>query len=67
MSIPDRPLRLNCTRCHDFTEYERDSDNREVVYCEECGKKHGSASLFAIDPHATYRRDESGELLEEPP
>jgi len=66
VSVPDRPLRLDCERCAAFTEYERDDENREMVYCDGCGKKHSSGSLYRIDPHADYPRDESGELLEKP-
>lgn len=66
MSVPDRPLRLDCETCREFTEYHRDPESRERVACDGCGSEYMSGRLYRIDPHADYPRDEDGELLEEP-
>lgn len=57
-------FRLNCTRCHEFTEYHHEEDNTDLVRCKECGKRHGTASLFAVYPTKQYERDEAGVLME---
>lgn len=64
-----RPLEwcLNCTRCHEFTDYYHEADNVEVVRCEECGKRHSTDSTFAVTPGKTYDRDEAGTLMESVP
>lgn len=59
-------LRLNCTRCGSFEEYEvekRTSDGGQVVRCEVCGKRHSDASVHIIDPDRSFERDESGQLM----
>lgn len=58
------PLRLNCTACHAFREYDRDGN---VATCAECGKRHSTDSLYAVVPGISYERSESGALLEDPP
>lgn len=58
-------VRLDCTRCHAFRVYRTESHS--VVRCDECGKRHSKNSLHVVDPGASYDRDESGTLLEEPP
>jgi len=68
----DYDLRLNCTRCTEFTRYEHERDvhgvlNSNVVRCSECGKKHSSASLYMVDIHRQYERTEDGTLLEDLP
>jgi len=61
-------LRVNCNDCARFTEYRRrDSDPQTVVRCDECGKKHSEASIYMVDLHQTYRRDETGALVEDLP
>lgn len=61
------PILLNCTRCGAFTEYQ--TEEGEVVRCEECGKRHSTDSLHLVNPQRVghYRRDEAGTLLECPP
>lgn len=61
------PIRLNCTRCGAFREYERESER--VVRCGECDKRHSKASLHVVDPDkvGSYSRDESGTLLDTTP
>lgn len=53
-------FRLNCTRCGAFTEYEEDKNS---VYCEDCGKKHSHESTFAVNPEKDYPRDEAGNWI----
>lgn len=64
-------LRLNCSECRKFTEYEdlgKDDGDRIQVKCEECGKRHTSERLYLVDTANTYQRDEvTGELLEDLP
>lgn len=63
-----RDLRVNCERCGQFQEYEAEkeaADGSLIVRCAACGKRHSDASLYTVDLHRTYRRDESGELLED--
>lgn len=60
-------LRLNCTRCGEFREYETvksTSDGGSIVDCSFCGKRHSDASVYMVDPHRRYERDEAGNLLE---
>lgn len=59
-------IRLNCTECAEFTEFTSEKDN-QAVRCDECGKRHSDDSLHVVKPGKKYERDESGELLEEPP
>jgi len=60
-------LRLNCSACHDFTRFDRRVDDpTTVVRCSECGKKHSDDSVWMVNTHRSYERDESGTLLEEP-
>jgi DNA-directed RNA polymerase subunit RPC12/RpoP len=60
-------LRLNCSACHAFTRYTRQLDDpTTVVRCKDCGKKHSDDSVWMVDTHTTYERDDSGALLEEP-
>ena len=59
------PIRLNCTGCGAFTEWE--SESEEVVRCADCGKRHSRDSLHMVNPRKEYARDESGALLEDPP
>lgn len=58
-------LRLNCTRCGEFTEYYDESRDNAVVRCEECDKRHSDMSLMMVDPDRRYRRDEAGTLVED--
>jgi len=60
-------LRLNCNRCGSFTRYHRnDGDPNTVVRCDGCGKRHSTDSVFMVDPHRSFRRDEAGNLIERP-
>jgi uncharacterized Zn finger protein len=63
-------LRLNCTNCGEFREYEVEqttSDGGQIVRCDFCGKRHSDDSVFMVDPYRRYERDEAGELLEDLP
>jgi len=62
--MSEMDLRLNCTRCGSFEEYET-GDKSSIVYCEECGKKHSDNSVHFIDINRRYERDEAGNLLED--
>lgn len=59
--------RLNCTRCHEFTDWEEESEDNDVIRCGECGKRHSKENLHPVDPDKQYDRDEDGNLLETPP
>lgn len=63
--MTERGLRLNCTRCGDFTHAETGS-TENVARCQDCGKRHSTDSLHFIDLSKDYERDESGQLLEDP-
>lgn len=39
---------LDCTRCETFTEFVHPSEN--VVACIDCGKRHSTDSLHAVEP-----------------
>lgn len=44
---------LQCTRCEQLREFERDkktSDGKWLVNCAECGKRHSSDSLTMVEP-----------------
>lgn len=60
------PIKLNCTRCNEFTDYWGENGN-DVVRCAECDKRHSPGSLYTVNPEKSYKRDESGELQEVPP
>lgn len=58
-------LRLDCKRCGEFRTYGRESDDPDtVVRCDECGKRHSTASIYSVDPDRQYRRDEAGTLTD---
>lgn len=59
-------LRLNCTRCGDFTHAETGS-TKNVVRCKDCGKRHSTHSLHFVEVDKDYERDEAGNLMEELP
>lgn len=61
-----KELRLNCTRCGEFTHAEKGSTDN-VVRCAECDKRHSTESLYMVDTSKQYNRDESGQLLEDLP
>lgn len=66
--MTNQDLRLNCEKCGRFTEYEvvkERADGTQLVKCDGCGKRHGEQSIFFVDLHKTYPRDESGALLDE--
>lgn len=66
--MTNQDLRLNCERCGAFTEYEVEqerADGTKLVRCDGCGKRHGEDSIFFVDLHETYLRDESGQLMDE--
>lgn len=58
--------RLDCTRCSMFTEWYQEEEKR-VVRCEECGKRHSFDSLHVIHAEKEYKRSEDGRLLEVTP
>ncbi len=63
-------LRLNCTQCGEFREYEVEqttSDGGQIVTCAMCGKRHSDDSVHMVDTWRQYERDESGTLLEDLP
>lgn len=65
-----RELRLNCTNCGAFRDYEHEqktSDGGQIVRCGRCGKRHSDDSLHFVDPTRKYDRDEAGNLLEDLP
>lgn len=41
-------IRLKCTRCEAFTEFVQTGP--ETVKCIDCGKKHNTDSLHAVEP-----------------
>ncbi len=46
--MADLEIVLRCTRCRDYTEFERVGDT--VVRCVDCRKRHSTDSLHAIEP-----------------
>lgn len=61
---PDSMPRLNCTRCNQFTAYNREQER--VVRCGVCDKRHSNDSLHLVEPLSQFERDEDG-VLESPP
>jgi len=41
-------IRLKCTECRAYRDFERDGES--VVRCADCGKRHSTDSLYAIEP-----------------
>lgn len=39
-------IKLKCTACRAYRDFERAGEN--VVRCSDCGKRHATASLFAV-------------------
>jgi len=63
-----RHLKLNCTRCGQFTDaHQKRDDPSTVVRCNQCSKKHSDDSLYMVDPNRKYKRDETGQLIEDLP
>lgn len=61
MSIgDDLEIRLKCTACRAYREFERASDT--VVRCADCGKRHSTDSLHAVAPdeEATFEDERPG-------
>jgi hypothetical protein len=49
MSIgEDLEIRLKCTNCRAYREFERDGES--AVRCADCGKRHSTDSLHAVEP-----------------
>ena len=49
MSIgEDLEIRLKCTNCRAYREFDRDGES--VVRCADCGKRHSTDSLYAVEP-----------------
>ena len=70
MASERHALRLNCTRCGTFREYDTEkqtSDGGSIVRCTKCGKRHSDDSVFMVDTWKQYERDEAGNLLEDLP
>jgi len=59
-------LQLDCTKCNSFENFyhELGSPNT-VVRCDECDKKHSTASVHFVNLRRSYERDENGELVED--
>ena len=47
--MADLEIRLRCTNCRAFTDFER-QPGKDAVKCAECGKRHSSDSLHAVEP-----------------
>jgi hypothetical protein len=41
---------LRCTGCRAFRPFERRDRGTSVVTCADCGKRHSTDSLHAVDP-----------------
>ncbi|MFB6354793.1 MAG: hypothetical protein ABEJ92_11995 [Halobacteriales archaeon] len=41
---------LRCTGCEDYRPFERPKRGSSVVVCADCGKRHSTDSLRAVDP-----------------
>ncbi len=61
----DLEEKLNCERCGEFTDWYLDEDNKNVVRCENCDKRHSRNSIYSIDSNKEYKRNQQGELLED--
>lgn len=48
--MADLDIRLRCTQCRAFRRFERPERGSSVVTCTECGKRHSTDSLHAVDP-----------------
>ena len=45
----DLEIVLRCTKCRAYTEFER-RPGEDAVTCADCGKRHSSDSLHAVEP-----------------
>jgi len=63
-----RQLRLNCTDCGTFTEYEVVDPEAEytTLECAECGYRANILAVHMVDPDHEYPRNDAGYLLEDP-
>jgi hypothetical protein len=41
---------LRCTGCGAYRPFERGGRGTSVVTCADCGKRHSTDSLHAVDP-----------------
>lgn len=48
--MADLEILLRCTGCRAYRTYERREGSKHVVRCAECGKRHSTDSLHAVDP-----------------
>ncbi|MFB6360582.1 MAG: hypothetical protein ABEH59_04600 [Halobacteriales archaeon] len=48
--MDDLEIRLRCTGCEAYRTFERPERGTNVVTCADCGKRHSTDSLHAVDP-----------------
>ena len=48
--MADLEILLRCTNCRAYTAFDRDAGSKRVVACADCGKRHSTDSLHAVDP-----------------
>lgn len=47
--MTDLTIKLRCTACEGFRDFDRERGSR-VVRCADCGKRHSTDSLHAVEP-----------------
>lgn len=47
--MADLEIKLRCTNCRAYREFEREPEG-EAVRCAVCGKRHSTDSLHAVEP-----------------
>ena len=48
--MADLVILLRCTGCRAYRAFERTDWGTAVVRCADCGKRHSTDSLHAVDP-----------------
>jgi hypothetical protein len=48
--MDDFEIRLRCTACRAYRAFDRPERGTNVVTCGDCGKRHSTDSLHAVDP-----------------
>lgn len=49
-------IRLRCTACEGYRDFDRERGS-QVVRCADCGKRHSTDSLHAVEPHELPEED----------
>jgi hypothetical protein len=47
--MADLEIKLRCTNCRAYRDFSRRAETQAVT-CAECGKRHSTDSLHAVEP-----------------